>query len=278
MRIIYFISAIIFIFGLSACERDVNISFPKDQSKLVIHSFISPDQDSIRVYVSRSNPFVNQTVGKTDPVNTATVFVNDVQLEKGNRNGLYYAPSEKIQVKSGQTYTLKASAEGYASVTASTTVPKETPTKLEISSFRNEPQGGKEFDITIFDEHPNTYQYYAIYGFSEYTRVLLNGEKRTSRFQIYFPEPLLEDGNLINGQLTFKNLTQSIYQPDLFKDKKILVKFLNTDEGYFRYHKTIKQSDSESPLGEPIINYSNVENGLGIFASYTTLSKTFPIP
>lgn len=278
MKRIYFLFSILFFLACTSCERKVDIPFPNDKPKLVIHSFISPDQDSIQVTISQSNPFINQTPGKTDYINNAEVYINDIPLKKAEENGLYFAKNTDIKVQAGKTYQLKANADGFKSISASTTVPTETPTKIEKSTIRDTTGSSKEFDLTLFDEHPNQYQYSAIYGIAEYTRVFQTGEERTSRFSLYFPQQLFEDGNFIENKLALRGIRLNVYQSLLYKDKKIHIKYLNTDEGYYRYHKTIEDSESENPLSEPIINYSNIENGLGIFASYTALSKTFQIP
>jgi hypothetical protein len=46
---------------------------------------------------------------------------------------------------------------------------------------------------------------------------------------------------------------------------------LSTDEAYFRYHRTLNQqrkSSADDPFSEPVLIYSNLTGGLGVFAAF----------
>ncbi|MBD0254725.1 MAG: DUF4249 family protein, partial [Cytophagales bacterium] len=48
---------------------------------------------------------------------------------------------------------------------------------------------------------------------------------------------------------------------------------LHTDRAYFEYHRTLRANADSNPFAEPVLLYSNVEGGLGVFAAFnrTTL-------
>jgi hypothetical protein len=42
----------------------------------------------------------------------------------------------------------------------------------------------------------------------------------------------------------------------------------NTDEPYYRYHQSLRNSNNDNPFAEPAPVYSNITGGLGVFAAY----------
>lgn len=136
-------------FGLFSCETivdDIPLSrFPEIREKLVLTSFISPQDTTIYVKVTISSPLFGvyktqnsgfyvangDTVyygGKDNTVTNAIVTLSSgnqsVTLPYQTKNKLYAISAKAFKIEAGKTYTLKATTKDYA-VEASTTIPLE---------------------------------------------------------------------------------------------------------------------------------------------------------
>ncbi|HEV7378763.1 MAG TPA: DUF4249 family protein, partial [Dyadobacter sp.] len=49
----------------------------------------------------------------------------------------------------------------------------------------------------------------------------------------------------------------------------------NTDEEYFKYHRSLQMRNTDNPFTEPALIYSNISDGLGCFAAYNTSMVTY---
>lgn len=50
---------------------------------------------------------------------------------------------------------------------------------------------------------------------------------------------------------------------------------LHTDEHYFLYHRSVRNASysQDNPFAEPVLVYTNVEGGLGVFAAYNRTTQ-----
>jgi len=66
---------------------------------------------------------------------------------------------------------------------------------------------------------------------------------------------------------------------DTITRQELIVVLQSISESYYHYLKTIAANQSgEDFFSEPVQIYSNIQNGLGIFGSYTSSSKVFELP
>lgn len=49
----------------------------------------------------------------------------------------------------------------------------------------------------------------------------------------------------------------------------------NSDENYYKYHRSLETSGNDNPFTEPSLVYTNINNGLGCFAAYNTAVLTY---
>lgn len=137
-------------FGLFSCETivdDIPLSrFPAIKEKLVLTSFISPQDTTIYVKVTISSPLFGEyktqssgyfvangdTIyygGKDNTITNAIVTLSSgnqsVTLPYQTKNKLYAISAKAFKIEAGKTYTLKATTKDYA-VEASTTIPLES--------------------------------------------------------------------------------------------------------------------------------------------------------
>lgn len=100
---------ILFLFMLSSCYEDFQLSYPREISpEIVIESVFSNDSSSVHVFVSETTS-VKDTNNIFKGINDAAVFISDdlgnsVQLYLSD-NGKYTA--DNFNKKSGSTYNLK---------------------------------------------------------------------------------------------------------------------------------------------------------------------------
>ena len=117
--------------------------------------------------------------------------------------------------------------------------------------------------------------------------VILN----SSLINNYYAKSLLFSDQLFNGtsytlKLNFRTPSAFFYESNTLNEFDYILKFRNVSKHYYQYrnnlfiHLNNQESDVWDGTGEPISVYSNVTNGLGIFAGYNevidTLQKRFP--
>lgn len=153
MKNIFIIIALFLLnLGLFSCETivdDIPLSrFPEIKEKLVLTSFISPQDTTIYVKVTISSPLFGEyktqssgyyvangdTVyygGKDNTITDAIVTLSSdnqtITLPYQAKNKLYSVSTKAFKIEAGKTYTLKATTKNY-SVEASTTIPLQNAT------------------------------------------------------------------------------------------------------------------------------------------------------
>jgi hypothetical protein len=104
------------------------------------------------------------------------------------------------------------------------------------------------------------------------TKEIYTGEYYDNSFAVAWPDEgrnqIMNDNQLDgkvftspNGYLTGLRQSTPIAQ--------IYAHLLHTDRHYYLYHQSLRDSRIENPFAEPILVYTNIEGGLGVFAAYT---------
>lgn len=265
-KILLFMS---FLFLGSACEKIVtNVDLPDYQPKLVVQCFISPEDSNIIVYVSESSPiFKVGPVYQDLKISDATVRITgqgqDAIIPYLSDHQYYMLPKSAFPILSGATYTLQVSVPDGRSVSASTTVPSKLNTSLLINEI-NWIQGEfSDYEMNFrFQDLPGAGDFYRISAYfsdtdtnlgilNTYELFLEKGERVTS--------DLNKDENVFSYRVNYSTYS---------KNNKVTLLLLTTNEEYYRYHKTVFSYVGDDPFSEPVIIYSNIENGLGVFCAY----------
>ncbi len=276
---------ILFMFLSFACKgfwepRSVVTNLPEHQPLLVINSFINPDS-VFEVFVSKSSDFWAPPSFLT---NDATVTI----CESGNlvaelfqiRQGTYRATNYKPRI--GVTYELRVSAEGFKSVTSTATIP--SPIKIDSVVVTEKSIDRFKTNLTIFFQDPpgedNYYQLLlysirkyesntslTIIGFSSSDAVLQKPDVSLQESDYYYDDALFDDA-LFDGQ--FYDLDINFNIP--FESIEMFVVLLTTSESYYNFRKSVVQQklSEDNPFAEPVPIYTNIENGLGVFAGYSS--------
>ncbi len=280
------------ILTLSACQKQLEINYPKIKPALTVSCLFTPDST------------FTLKVGKLLSINdTVSSFLVEDALceirENGNiteqleytENGFYKTTS--LTAKPGNIYELTVSHPDFNTVTAVDTMP-EPATVTETYFVHN----------TLYDALDEAYFHTINIRFQDNAKAENYYELRLVLEQKYDEE--LHTDNLLltkTGDLTLLNTGLIDYQPASipFSDKffngqnyflstyyklpfmsgdftynshNIIVHFNTVSYQYYQHarqmilHLRNQESDIFEGIGDPVQMYSNIENGYGIFAAY----------
>ena len=286
---------------LTSCEKEVHIPIEYTEPKLVINSLFNTDS-LWEVEISASQYIYD--FGTIPLINDAAVTINN---STGNTitlvnqgNGLYTSGTEKPQT--GQVYSINVSHTNYENASSTNQLPGE----LQVSNIELQDQtmvSGEQFrkiSITFQDSpDPDFYMIRIVGGFWVETYDSL-GMPDSSLIPypmwVFSQSPAVENSNPNNMQPTiiFKdelfNGTQ--YTIDLLVEeyifggekeniKDIYISISKISEEYYWYEKSYQayvSSQNNQFFSQPVQVYTNIENGLGIFAGFSTQTDTINIP
>lgn len=280
------LSTIVF---LIACERDVtSLKLPEFRQKLAVTSFISPS-DTISYFYISSNRKIFGELNTEDSIGELSGTISD---------GTYVTALEKIDcglrinrkkmaVEYGKTYSIEISNGDGLSAEASCTVPQKRDFTIKADTFSvihqsraPEPYTFRslEFSLAISD-FAGEKNYYRISG---RTVGYFTDANTGMVFKVinvpWFDEEFFSDEGMDGREiirLTNFGCTTDHYSLD---SSYLEITLFNTDRGYYLYHKSLgNYNDGENPFTEVTPVYSNITDGLGIFASYTVDSLRFRI-
>ncbi len=265
---------------VTSCERDVhNIILPDFVQKLVVHSFISSyDSTSLVTVSSNQRIYGDLSIIETPGIVSVTISngVKDVSLRKVVAG--YIFSHKDMPVEEGKTYKLTITTDKGLKAESTCTVPVRRDFHLEIDTvweYLEIPEAGS-WDMIRANIYLTDYP-----GEANYFRF-------ASKFLIYdsrYPDNLImeppgdepefisDEGR--NGARIFFNTTR-VTDPSQYDSAFLVIYVLNTDKPYYTYHKSLANySGGDDPFSEVLPLYSNIDGGLGIFASYVVDSLVF---
>ncbi|HEX8530064.1 MAG TPA: DUF4249 domain-containing protein [Cytophagales bacterium] len=274
---------------LGACEKEATgIKLPESNSKLVVTGFISPQDTALSVQVLRSTPAFGTRSPAPPFVTNALVTLSDgdqtVTLPLHSKDGVphyggqYLIDAETLPVVAGRTYTLRVSVPGGESLEASCTVPEApAPPALAIDSLNDPDDGRPRYRVRLSWTDPAGQDNY--YRPTALVRTVLT-ENPDQPLPIPLTQPVYweaeeltddkaADGVLLyspRGSFWFGGLSQ--YKPEQYLRGQLL----HVDRHYYLYHRSLDNAyrSEGNPFAEPVLVYSNVTGGLGVFAAYNS--------
>jgi hypothetical protein len=283
MRIIYAMlpTSIFFIPILSSCVKEAdNINYPKFTPKIVISGFISPDNKVNRIMLSDNlslygYPYQNlSTEIQAVTISDGTIEKTFDSIRIENKFN-----SSDFPIVEGKTYTIKVKSDVKLLAEASCTVPFKNNLELEIDTsmtiYNNPGYGNIMFINTdiYFTDPEGIVNYYMFY-----CEVVSYSSK-------WKPNPIVREDSgpekpyftdQGNDGLRSKIKLQLISLSSEVDSSFLKVYLLNTDLNYYNYEKSLANYNSgEDPFTEPSPVFSNVTNGVGIFAACNIDSLIF---
>jgi hypothetical protein len=301
---LYFFLPLIALVVFSSCEKSVTIDVPQKPSSLVINAILKKDQ-AIRVVIGKSRYILEAGQGiDTYVVKNAVpvIFENNLPIDTlvyEAARYTYISPKNKT-IRGGYTYTIKITAPGFSAAEATTIVPSqsEAPEVTRVKDARVTSDGVHKDEIVVKFNDPAEKNFYLLQFFQapfqpgdEYTVYCASTTDKDLELVGDNADPLSTDNcydadNLIlrddnfNGQV--KQLRFYI-ESNILQDRmgsggqttKPYVKLSRITEEQFKFIKSfsVYNMTVDNPFAEPVNVFTNVKNGYGIFASYTSATK-----
>lgn len=295
----------------SSCETTEKIDdFPLRPSKLVVNSYFSADS-VWAIQVSKSLSVLDNA--DLQMVNNASIdiFKNDELIDtiRGVESDGWYHSDQLPEA--GENYSINVSTPDFSSIiSAEDIAPEPVPiskvsfTLIDSSFYHNHRQaiiGGEYytpvygrvegiFNITISDPvaRENFYQL-SLYAYNPYfdyeDSTIAYTEKRQISFTTNDPvagddnndaylSDLLFSDDFFNGQNYQLKIT--IMDWDATLDKEYIIELISLNKAGYLYRRSVEdyRNSKGDPFSEPVLIYSNIENGFGIFAGYAV--DTYP--
>jgi Domain of unknown function (DUF4249) len=290
----------------TSCKKDVkDVILPEYRQKIVIEAYLSPDQDSNKILVSSTrNRFGELFIG--EPLGNLEVTLSDgtreVILTAAKIDTVFWTYTyfpEEMSIAEGRTYTLKVTSERGLTAEASCTVPLRRDFKIhvdtisKISTYDYGNIRSNLFAKISITDYPGESNYYRVLCYYETISMLRVSQKSNN-----FNKTLESDGIVKNrypldeGDIPFDDIgrdgrnfiIRTVEFPYYYKeldnpDSSFLrIYLLSTDKAYYDFHKSLlNYSLGDAPFTEPSFLYSNVKDGIGIFASYIVDSLIFRV-
>lgn len=307
-----FTSVFLILLVATSCETTEKIDdFPLRPSKLVVNSYFSADS-VWAIQVSKSLSVLDNA--DLQMVNNVSidVFKNDELIDtiRGPGQDGWYR-SDLSLPEAGENYSINVSTPDFSSVIyAEDIAPEPVPiskvsfTLIDSSFYYDHylTETGDEyytriygmvegrFNITISDPAAmENYYQLSLYAYNEgyyyhEDSIISYREKR----QIYFTtndpvagdnddshrSSLLFSDDIFNGQNY--QLKVAIIDHNATLDKEYVIELLSFTRAGYLYRRSVEdyRNSKGDPFSEPVLIYSNIENGFGIFAGYGV--NTYP--
>jgi hypothetical protein len=257
------------------CEKDANIKLPKAEPKLVIGSFISPQDTIIKVTVSKSTPIFNQnnTNGQNTVLTDASVILSSgsksIQLPYNSIERSYQVDASLFPILAGNKYHLSVTTPDGFKASASCIIPLLPVNSLQLSidsAIVNENGVNQiRYNFTAsWNDTPGRADYYRIVGEKllydtyamQYSYMTAVSALTTDAY---------EDGKTLTRKYGFPYEYRRLISLDVY--------LLNTDDAYYKYFDSRSKFSGDDPFSEPVQIFTNVTGGLGIFAGFQQVKK-----
>lgn len=296
-----------------SCETVIDLEIPKHESVLVLNGILSTDSiirvslsNSVGAFENNQINSINDAVvliyENNILLDTMSVIGPDTLWIDGqgfNNNIFYYELDYYPQT--GFDYRIEVKHDNYNDISASTTIPDDinifNVSTLDNSLDTNFLEATLNFS---FNDDPNKKDYYRIslyvtssYYYDAYYDdwILISGGGK--RYQVdfasndpSFPSYIPWEGYTFYGDdVLFTDELFDGAQKDISLDfdfklgfvDSLFLNLISYSQGAYEYFESVQSQNNIGFLGpfggEPIPVYTNVQNGLGILASYNLQSE-----
>lgn len=267
-----------------ACSTVPDFEVPQPAKKLCMASFISPD--SILVHLYQNNYILannNEKVDIFDSTAVINIFENGKYLCKlyPKRINDYLYFTSNIKISEGNKYSIKAEVIGYPVISSQTYVPNVIPI-ISIDTLNYYIDGFPYTLCTInFQDPPERDDFYYLE-----VRSRFKGVNYFSNLKFSSNDPIIDEQiEFGSHQLIFsdKEIQGSKYGVKIsvesyyfhWSDLQIVLSSISKD--FYLHFKSYVHFDKakKDEFSEPVLIYTNIKDGLGIFAGYSTSIAMF---
>lgn len=274
---------------LSSCVEEIKPQLEETyQSELVVNSVVVPGDEYVQFFISTSVP-LNSDAVPFRPVNgdaevtltdqNGAVNVNYVKEDDVWRTSRTYQPQPGFEFE--LRVELTDESKGVLPITSSTFVPysvefesfENTVVEELVSADRTTHNYTLDFNIGSSDEDVH-YRFIAkdiATGTEIPVTTILEGTNAITRLNHM-------EGILINSENTIDGHVELVIQSESdLNSAEIHLYTVNSE--YYRYNKSLSDAygSHNSPFDEPVSRYSNIDDGLGLFGSFTKFVKVYDL-
>ena len=286
MKPIYIFVAILVL--TISCRDKVQDTFPDFENKLVLNSILIKDS-VLNVHLSLTRPIDNSDF---PTVNNATVklYIDGVFSEDLTSvgNGLY---SSTTIVEPEKEYRCEAFVDGYDKVYATTIIPEATTLTdiIHIENVGKNDEGQTYPALRFTFNNTQETQYYQVliklFYYEDISYATL--EKITDPVILNegLPIAVFSNEGIVGNTYTMQlNYTTNNGGSEGMTLYPLIVEFRSISKEYYHFVKQLylyeqnRYPDNMLSGGKPFQLYSNVMNGYGIFAGYSTFTSDTIFP
>jgi hypothetical protein len=276
-----------------SCIKLISDEFPDFETVPALNAIlVSGDSLTLHLSLAEKLDFIELTLVENASVQLTHGESESFQLNYQD-NGIY---TSNTIVEPGSPYHVSVLLKGYPEIIASDSVP--TPCGISILSqtntarlneeglfmpgieleFLDDPQTNDYYEIIIYKRKENSFN--PAPAFNEHNKILLN-----EGFEPYTTESLVFSDELIEEEYVFMSLIYGVdYNTGMTGDIKhqnirehtVIVELRHISRAYYMFKKSLyfyentRYADFIEGTATAYPIYSNVENGRGIVASYSS--------
>lgn len=284
---ILFVSIIIALLTASCEDFFISEVEPPEglkEQKLVVHSYISPQADSVEVSVTLSKPiFGAENQGDVYVlVNDAQVVLKNMSTQQSIRlpyhaeRGRFMVSKADFPVVAGETYILDVSDSEGRQTSATCHVPKNISGEIENIQYKmkvSELEKSSQITFEFTDNADETNFYNAI------AKLKYRMPDSDSLNMLTYSFDLFSDLNQNGEKIIVKSNEHYVffgYQTNAaIEPVEAEVILYSIDKNYYDYERTRRaqlNAEDMGPFAEPVVITSNIANGIGVFCAYTKSS------
>jgi hypothetical protein len=258
------------------CETDANVIVPAGERKLVVGGFLSPTENEHQISLSQTDPLFSTDT----PISLANVKLtisSDSSIYSPSydfNSGTFQFNNNQFKIENDKNYHLKIVTEDGKIVesdmrTLSNQMPLVTDLKLNIDTVYTDfmyPELQYSLKIS-WNDLIGEQNYYRLIA----NRLLKDFDSNDTIVEplSYFNEYELKDDKGKDGQVLTANFkyieSGAMNSPIGFE-----IILMKVDVNYYNYYKTLNNYADGDPFAEPVILFSNIQNGLGVFCNFQT--------
>lgn len=284
----------------ATCERPVELEVELPAPELVVISTFSPGLPfAVSVSSTRSALVPSLTDYPEDA--EVSLFRGEEFLEKlrrvtGTSSTAPFFQSTENYPLAGEIYSLQVSAPGFRPVTAQSVIPRPVSIRdieavhTGFSPVADPGEAVHHYRITVtFDDPGAFHNFYHLrfqqelleYVISEAGDTLITGKTlnhiafgqaiNNNTITAYLEDGVLFEDESFNGRrvsFSFPMQTRVVQGREMLGH--LYVELRTVSDDYYRFYSTVgrQQDNPGPPFSEPVIVFTNVEDGRGIFAGY----------
>ena len=280
----------------AGCVDDFDLEPRVPESGIVAISHMRPDAP-LTVYISESRDPSN--IEEFEYLENATALLAfpggrdtlDMQSGGGANRPFYFT---EHMPQPGMAYQLKVEVPGKRMIIAEDSIPMAPDfTRLNTTAFGDDDDQRQWVSFELeFNDDPRSEDYYHIYVYRMILRdgmpqpvhesmrclAIQEGDHRNVT-QLEHESGLLLNDRYFNGEKVQYHLrfeTRSVVDNDTEDFNRYIVELRRVSPNYYKYHESLARQfqSGTDKFSEPVVIFSNVESGHGIFAGFNPMIRS----